>query len=128
MSILIATVGAVGLLRGARPASNSSMMTMRPPQHGPGWSGLSVVSVPAGASSGFADRGGCAGSAAANRAAQDELREHVQQWFDQLTPRQKDALGAWLDCTAQYDALVALSAAAADWNRTRTQEPFKYLA
>ena len=29
MSILIATVGAVGLLRGAQPASNSSMMIMR---------------------------------------------------------------------------------------------------
>jgi hypothetical protein len=63
-----------------------------------------------------------------NRAAQEELRTDVQQWFDQLTPRQKDALGAWLDSTAQYDALVALSAAAGDWNRTRTQELFRLAA
>jgi len=62
-----------------------------------------------------------------NRAAQDELRADVQAWFDQLMPRQKDALGAWLDRTAHYDALVALSAAAGDWNRTRTQELFKCL-
>ena len=62
-----------------------------------------------------------------NRAAQDELRTDVQQWFDALAPRQKDALGAWLDSTAQFDALVALSAAAGDWNRTRTQELFKCL-
>jgi len=57
-----------------------------------------------------------------NRAAQDELRADVQHWFDQLTPRQKDALGAWIDSTAQYDACVALCAAAGDWNRTRLQE------
>ena len=63
-----------------------------------------------------------------HRAAQDELRTDVQQWFDQLTSRQKDALGAWLDSTAQYDALVALSAAAGDWNRTRMQQLLKCLA
>ena len=57
-----------------------------------------------------------------NRAAQDELRAAVQQWFDQLPSRQKDGLGAWIDSTAQYDALVALSAAAGDWNRTRMRE------
>ena len=57
-----------------------------------------------------------------HRAAQDELRADVQQWFDQLTPRQKDALGAWVDSSMQYDALVALSAASGDWNRTRMQE------
>jgi len=57
-----------------------------------------------------------------NRAAQDELRSHVQRWFDQLTPRQKDALGAWVDSTAQYDTCAALCAAAGDWNRIRTQE------
>ena len=57
-----------------------------------------------------------------HRAAQDELRSDVQQWFDQLTPRQKDALGAWVDSSMQYDALVALSAASGDWNRTRMQE------
>ena len=62
-----------------------------------------------------------------NRAAQDELREEVQRWFDQLTPRQKDALGAWVDSTAQYDTCVALCAAAGDWNRTRTQELIKCL-
>ena len=38
-----------------------------------------------------------------HRAAQDELRADVQQWFDDLTPRQKDALGAWMDGPAQYD-------------------------
>ena len=54
-----------------------------------------------------------------HRAAQDELRADVQRWFDQLIPRQKDALSAWIDSTMQYDALVALSAAAGDWNRTR---------
>jgi hypothetical protein len=63
-----------------------------------------------------------------NRAAQDELRADVQAWFDALTPRQKDALGAWMDSTAQFDTCVALCAAAGDWNRTRTQELFKCLA
>ena len=63
-----------------------------------------------------------------HRAAQDELRSDVQRWFDQLTPRQKDALGAWMDSTAQYDALVALSAAAGDWRRMRLQELRKCLA
>src|SRR5437867_3541040 len=53
-----------------------------------------------------------------HRAAQEELRSDVQRWFDQLAPRQKDALGAWLDSTAQYDTCVALHAAAGDWNRT----------
>ena len=62
-----------------------------------------------------------------NRAAQDELREDVQRWFDQLTPRQKDALGAWVDSTAQFETCVALCAAAGDWNRTRTQELVKCL-
>jgi hypothetical protein len=62
-----------------------------------------------------------------NRAAQDELREQVQQWFDQLTPRQKDALGAWMDSSAQFDTCVALHAAAGDWNRTRQQELRKCL-
>ena len=62
------------------------------------------------------------------RAAQDELRADVQQWFDQLTSRQKDALGAWMDSSAQFDTCVALHAAAGDWNRTRTQELFKCLA
>jgi hypothetical protein len=57
-----------------------------------------------------------------HRAAQDELRSDVQDWFDQLTPRQKDALGAWLDSSAQYDTCVALHAAAGDWNRQRMHE------
>ena len=57
VSILIAVDGrVVGLLRGGQPASNSSMMTMRPPQHGQGWIGFSVASVPADAASGFVDR------------------------------------------------------------------------
>jgi hypothetical protein len=49
VSILIATGTGVGLLRGVEPAWNISMMTMRPPQHGQGWIGLSIASVPAGA-------------------------------------------------------------------------------
>ena len=50
MSIRIAVARcAVGLLRGVQPASNISMMTMRPPQHGQGWIGLSDASVSAGA-------------------------------------------------------------------------------
>jgi hypothetical protein len=63
-----------------------------------------------------------------HRAAQDELRSDVQDWFDQLTPRQKDALGAWVDSSMQYDALAALCAAAGDWNRSRTKELLKCLA
>ena len=62
-----------------------------------------------------------------HRAAQDELRAEVQQWFDALTPRQKDALGAWMDSTMQYDTCVALHAAAGDWNRTRMDELRKCL-
>jgi hypothetical protein len=62
-----------------------------------------------------------------HRAAQDELRSDVQRWFDELTPRQKDALGAWMDSTAQYDTCVALHAAAGDWNRTRHQQLRKCL-
>ena len=57
-----------------------------------------------------------------HRAAQDELRSDVQHWFDGLTPRQKHALGAWVDSTMQFDTCVALCAAAGDWNRTRMQE------
>ena len=57
-----------------------------------------------------------------HRAAQDELRSDVQDWFDQLTPRQKDALGAWMDSSMQYDTCVALHAAAGDWNRQRMQQ------
>jgi hypothetical protein len=63
-----------------------------------------------------------------HRAAQDELRSDVQRWFDGLTPWQKDALGAWMDSTMQYDTCVALLAAAGDWNRTRLQELRKCLA
>ena len=57
-----------------------------------------------------------------NRAAQEELHREVEAWFDGLTPRQKDALGAWIDSTAHYETMLALSAAAGDWNRTRLQE------
>jgi hypothetical protein len=45
-----------------------------------------------------------------HRAAQDELRQDVQDWFDALPSRVKDVLGAWVDGSTQYDALVALSA------------------
>jgi hypothetical protein len=57
-----------------------------------------------------------------HRAAQDELRSDVQRWFDQLSPRQKDALGGWMDSTMQYDTCVALHAAAGDWRRCRLLE------
>ena len=63
-----------------------------------------------------------------HRAAQDELRSDVQQWFDQLTPRQKDALGVWMDGSAQFDTCVALHAAAGDWNRQRMQALFRLAA
>lgn len=63
-----------------------------------------------------------------HRAAQDELRADVNRWFDALTPQAKDALGAWVDSSAQYDTCVALCAAAGDWHRTRMQELFKCLA
>jgi hypothetical protein len=63
-----------------------------------------------------------------HRAAQDELRSDVQSWFDQLTPRQKDVLGAWIESAMQYDALVALSAAGGDWHRTRQHELRKCLS
>ena len=49
VSIRTAVVGAVDLLRGVEPASNISMMTIGEPQHGQGWIGLSIASVPAGA-------------------------------------------------------------------------------
>ena len=48
-SILMAVAGAVGRWRGMQPASKVSLMTMRPPQHGQGWAGLSVA-VPSDAS------------------------------------------------------------------------------
>lgn len=63
-----------------------------------------------------------------NRAAQDELRSDVDRWFSQLPQEQKDVLGAWIDSTMQYDALVALSAAAGDWKRTRMAQLRKCLA
>jgi hypothetical protein len=56
-----------------------------------------------------------------HRAAQDELRQDVQDWFDALPSRVKDVLGAWVDGSTQYDALVALSAAAGDYNRRRME-------
>ena len=49
VSIRTAVVDAVGPLRGVEPASNISMMTIGEPQHGQGWIGLSIASVPAGA-------------------------------------------------------------------------------
>ncbi len=55
----------IRLALGAQPASSVSMMIMRPPQHGQGWIGLSVASVPAVASSCLAGRGGCGGAASA---------------------------------------------------------------
>jgi hypothetical protein len=57
-----------------------------------------------------------------HRAAQDELRSDVQRWFDGLTPRQQDELGAWMDSTMQYDTCVALHAAAGDHNRRKLQD------
>ena len=49
VSIRTAVAGAVGLLRGVEPAWNISMTTIGEPQHGQGWIGLSIASVPAGA-------------------------------------------------------------------------------
>ena len=60
-----------------------------------------------------------------HRAALDELRTKVQAWFESLSPRQKDALGAWVNGAAEYDMFVALAAAAGDWDRTRRNELVK---
>jgi hypothetical protein len=57
-----------------------------------------------------------------NRAAQEELHRKVEEWFEALTAQQKSALGRWLDSRAQYEALVALSSAAGDWNRRRLED------
>lgn len=57
-----------------------------------------------------------------NRAAQEEMHREVEIWFEALPARHKDALGAWIDSTAQYEVLVALSSAAGDWHRRRVQE------
>jgi hypothetical protein len=45
-----------------------------------------------------------------------------------LPSREKDELGAWIESTMQYDALVALSAAAGDWHRSRMLQLRKCLA
>jgi hypothetical protein len=57
-----------------------------------------------------------------NRSAQEELHSDVEAWFNSLTPHQRDRLGAWIDSSAHYDTMVALSAAAGDWHRRRIQE------
>src|SRR6476660_4074883 len=61
----MAIADAAGRCRGVEPASNVSKMIMRPPQHGQGWIGLSVASVPAVASCCFAGGGGCGGAVSA---------------------------------------------------------------
>ena len=44
------------------------------------------------------------------RAALDQLRTDVADWFASPTPHQRDMLGAWVNSTAQYDMLVAFAA------------------
>lgn len=62
-----------------------------------------------------------------NRAALDQLRVDVADWFASLTPRQRDMLGAWVNSTAQYDMFVALAAEAGSWEHERRAELRKYL-
>ena len=62
-----------------------------------------------------------------HRAAQDELRSDVQHWFDGLTSRQKDALGRWVNSTAEYDMFVALAAEAGSWEHDRRKELLRCL-
>jgi hypothetical protein len=52
----------------------------------------------------------------------------VQNWFDRLTPSEKDSLGLWLSGTAAYDAHAELAAAAGDWHHTRQKELIKCLS
>ena len=63
MSILAGTVAALGRCRGVVPASNVSMMSIRAPQLGHGWSGLSGA-VAAANSAGEGSGGRTGGGAA----------------------------------------------------------------
>jgi hypothetical protein len=62
-----------------------------------------------------------------DRAALDELRADVSDWFASLTPRQRDVLAAWVNSPAQYDMFVALAAEAGAWERDRQSELLKRL-
>jgi hypothetical protein len=57
-----------------------------------------------------------------NRAALDQLRTDVAEWFTSLTPRQRDMLSAWVNSSAQYDMFVALAAEAGSWEHERQAE------
>ena len=62
-----------------------------------------------------------------NQAALDQLRTHVAEWFSSLTHRQKDALGRWVNSTAEYDMFVALAAEAGSWEHDRRKELLRRL-
>jgi hypothetical protein len=63
-----------------------------------------------------------------SRAALDQLRADVTDWFASLTPRQRDMLGAWVNSSAQYDMFVALAAEAGSWEHERQAELRKFLS
>ena len=63
-----------------------------------------------------------------NRAALDKLRNASPTGSAQLTPRQRDTLGAWVNSTTQYDVFVALAAEAGSWEHDRRKELFTCLA
>ena len=63
-----------------------------------------------------------------NRAALDDLRTAVAEWFASLTHGQKDALGRWVNSTAEYDMFVALAAEAGSWEHERRKELLRCLS
>ena len=63
-----------------------------------------------------------------NQVAVDQLRSRVAEWFASLTHRQKDALGHWVNSTAEYDMYVALAAEAGSWEHDRRKELLRCLS
>ena len=62
-----------------------------------------------------------------NQVAVDQLRARVAEWFASLTHGQKDALGRWVNSTAEYDMFVALAAEAGSWEHDRRKELLRCL-
>ena len=58
---------------------------------------------------------------AAERAALDAHRAHVQAWFDGLSLAHKQQLGAWMH-GPEWQTCQALSAAACDFYRSQLQQ------
>ncbi len=53
---------------------------------------------------------------AQRRAALDQHRERVQNWFDELLESDKEQLAEWMTLS-EWDTCAALAAAAGDWHR-----------